>query len=59
MDKEKTNKEIIDSYDYLANASSATDYTGLMPTLADSEDKREAYDSIYHLYPPTSIKKND
>ena len=57
MDKEKTNKEIIDSYDYLANAASTTDYTGLMPTPADSEAKRESYDSIYHLYSSAPAKK--
>ncbi len=57
MDKKKTNKEIIDSYDYLANAASTTDYTGLMQIPADTEAKREAYDAIYRLYPPASSEK--
>lgn len=49
MKKDKKNEEIIDSYDYLANAASTTDYTGLMPTPADTEAEREAYDAIFHV----------
>lgn len=53
MKKEKTNKEIIDSYDYLSHAASTTDCTGLMPTPATSEAERESYEAIYHYQPPT------
>ena len=49
MKKDKKNQEIIDSYDYLANAASTTDCTGLMPTLARTEEERESYDAIYHF----------
>ena len=31
--KKKTNREIIDDYDYLANAASSMDCTGLIPSL--------------------------
>ncbi len=49
MKKDKKNQEIIDSYDYLANAASSTDCTGLMPTPAYTPEQREAYDAIYHF----------
>lgn len=49
MKKDKKNEEIIDSYDYLTNAASTTDCTGLMPTPAYTEDQREAYDAIFHV----------
>jgi hypothetical protein len=32
----------------LNNASSATDYTGLIPVPPQSEAEREAYEAIYH-----------
>ena len=48
MNKNKTNKEIIDSYDYLANSASTQDCTGLMPTPATSEAERESYQAIRH-----------
>ena len=49
MGKDRENEEIIDSYDYLTNAASTTDCTGLMPTPAYTEAQREAYDAIYHF----------
>lgn len=49
MKKDKKNEEIIDSYDYLTNAASTTDCTGLMPTPAYTEEQRESYDAIYHV----------
>ena len=49
MKKDKKNEEIIDSYDYLANAASSMDCTGLMPTPAYTPEQREAYDAIYHM----------
>ena len=49
MKKDKKNEEIIDSYDYLANAASTTDCTGLMPTPAYTPEQRESYDAIYHM----------
>ena len=49
MKKDKKNQEIIDSYDYLTNAASGMDCTGLMPTPAHTPEEREAYDAIYHI----------
>lgn len=56
--KKKTNKEIIDSYDYLANAASTTDCTGLMPTPAYTEDERESYQEIYRFNQPVIPSKS-
>lgn len=47
MDKEKQkemkkNQELIDHYDYLKNAASSTDCTGLIPALPESEDELDA-----------------
>lgn len=49
MKKDKKNEEIIDSYDYLTNAASTTDCTGLMPTPAYTPEQRESYDAIFHF----------
>ena len=49
MKKDKRNEEIIDSYDYLTNAASSMDCTGLMPTPAYTPEQRESYDAIYHF----------
>lgn len=57
MKKEKDNKKIIDSYDYLSHAASTTDCTGLMPTPASTEAQREAYEAIYHFEPPKLDEK--
>ena len=48
MDKEKQkemkkNQELIDHYDYLKNAASSTDCTGLIPALSESEEELDAY----------------
>lgn len=48
----KSSKELIDDYDYLANAASAHEYTGLIPFLPTSEAELESYNAICHLYPP-------
>lgn len=61
MNKDKKNEEIIDSYDYLTNAASTTDCTGLMPTPAYTEEQRESYDAIFHFKatPLDSDKKDN
>lgn len=43
----KKNQEIIDSYDYLSNAASAGDCTGLIPSEPVSAAEREAYQDLY------------
>ncbi len=55
---EKTNKEIIDSYDYLANAASAQDMTGLIPSEPVSEEELESYEELYHFLPPGGESQN-
>jgi hypothetical protein len=62
MKKDKKNEEIIDSYDYLANAASSMDCTGLMPTPAHTPEEREAYDAIYHMtanFPSSETLRED
>lgn len=58
MDKKRTNQNIIDSYDYLANAASTTDCTGLMPTPASTEAERESYNDIYRMNTPIAQPKS-
>ena len=57
MDKEtqkemKKNQELIDHYDYLKNAASSTDCTGLIPGGVQDVEELEAYNEIYHYRPP-------
>mgnify|MGYP005831482869 CR=1 FL=1 len=62
MDKEKnktkTNQEIIDSYDYLSNAASSQDCTGLIPSEPVSVEELESYEDLYHFLPPNGEAKN-
>ena len=54
----KQNEKIIDVYDYLSNAASSMDCTGLIPTLAKSEEELESYNDVYQFTPPViSAKK--
>ena len=48
----KENEKIIDSYDYLANAASTQDCTGLIPAIPESDEELEAYKDIYNFEPP-------
>lgn len=45
--KEQENQRIIDSYDYLANAASSQDCTGLIPSEPMSDAERESYQDLY------------
>lgn len=56
--RKKTNNEIIDSYDYLSNAASTQDMTGLIPSEPNSKEELEAYEELYHFLPPNSEAKN-
>ena len=54
MDKEKQkemkkNQELIDHYDYLKNAASSTDCTGLIPSLPQSFAGGEYYNDRYQF----------
>ena len=55
----KENEKLIDDYDYLSNAASARDCTGLIPFLPTSEEELEAYNDVYQFEPPViSAKKS-
>lgn len=54
----KTNEEIIDSYDYLANAVSSMDCTGLIPSGPVSEEDLESYQELYRFETPLETLKN-
>ncbi|HJB00927.1 MAG TPA: hypothetical protein H9780_07175 [Candidatus Mediterraneibacter merdavium] len=57
--KKKTNKELIDDYDYLTNAASTMDCTGLIPSLPQSEEELDSYNDIVQYMPPTVLDKTD
>ena len=54
MKKKKSNQELIDNCDYLSGAASATDFTGLIPSLPENEAELEAYNELYPFRPPVS-----
>ena len=45
--EKKTNKKTIDDFNYLANAASAMDCTGLIPAEPETEAERESYQDLY------------
>lgn len=49
---DKKNQRIIDSYDYLSNAASAQDCTGLIPSAPRAEEELESYEDLYKFQPP-------
>ena len=57
--KKKTNREIIDDYDYLANAASSMDCTGLIPSLPKDEEEIQSYNEFYQVLrsaaPPKTV----
>ena len=60
--KKKTDSEnhrIIDSYDYLGPAASATDCTGLIPSGLDSQAELDAYEELYPFTPPEAPSLSD
>ena len=57
--KKKTNREIIDGYDYLSIAASSTDFTGLIPSLQENEGELEAYNDIYQFRPRALAQKEN
>ncbi len=46
------NQRIIDSYDYLTNAASSQDCTGLIPSAPLNEEELESYNALYKFQPP-------
>lgn len=53
------NQKIIDSYDYLANAASPTDCTGLIPSKPISKAEIESYEDVYRFTPPEVPIRDD
>lgn len=47
------NQAIIDSYDYLSNAASNHEMTGLIPSNPVSADELQSYEDLFHFLPPT------
>ncbi len=56
---ELENQRIIDSYDYLSNAASSQDCTGLIPSAPVSDSELESYEAIYKFQPPEIPSDND
>ena len=48
----------VDSYDYLANAASSGDCTGLIPSAPVSEAELESYRELYAFEPPKVPKSS-
>ena len=51
MNENKKNEEIIDRYDYLANAASMQEATGLIPA-NPAPEIMEVYEDVFHYEPP-------
>ena len=47
MKHQKSNQEILDSIDYLNQAVSATECTGLMPTPPQNDYEKKSYEEIF------------
>lgn len=56
--KKKSPKQLIDDYDYLSNAASATDCTGLIPSLPQSEEELESYNDIAQYRSPLAESRH-
>ena len=56
--KDKKNEKIIDEYDYLPNAASTQDCTGLIPSEPVSVEEIESYEELYHFLPPNGRAAN-
>ena len=54
----KENEKLIDDFDYLSNAASARECTGLIPFLPTSEAELESYNDVYQYRPPVIPSKN-
>ncbi|MDD2978395.1 MAG: hypothetical protein PHN80_00340 [Hespellia sp.] len=56
--KKDENERIIDAFDYLANAASANDCTGLIPEGECKEEELERYQEIYKFGAPPIDRRN-
>lgn len=57
MLSDKENEKIIDDYDYLSNAASSMDCTGLIPSLPVTDAELESYNDLYQFQTPASKAK--
>ncbi|PWJ48082.1 hypothetical protein [Faecalicatena contorta] len=57
MLNDKENEKIIDDYDYLSNAASSMDCTGLIPSLPVTDAELESYNDLYQYQPPVIREK--
>ena len=56
----KKNSDIIEDFDYLSNAASSQDCTGLIPAGPVDEEELKSYEAVYHYQPPkVGIKKSE
>lgn len=56
----KENEKIIDDYDYLSNAASSMDCTGLIPSLPVTDAELESYNDLYQFQTPaTKVKTSN
>ena len=58
MKTPKENEKLIDDFDYLSNAASARECTGLIPFLPTSEAELESSNDVYQYRPPVIQSKN-
>ena len=56
-DSSKKNQQLIDQFDYLGNAASAQDCTGLIPWLPSSSFELESYEEVCRYQSPASYLK--
>ena len=52
----KYQEKLIDDYDYLSNAASSTDYTGLIPSLPQNEAELKSYNDICQFLPSSKSR---
>ena len=57
MLSDKENEKIIDDYDYLSNAASSMDCTGLIPSLPVTDAELESYNDLYQFQTPATKAK--
>lgn len=57
MLNDKENEKIIDDYDYLSNAASSMDCTGLIPSLPVTDAELESYNDLYQFQTPAAKAK--
>ena len=52
--KEKDQTKLTDNFDYLSNAASTTDCTGLIPSLPQNKDELDSYNDIVQYISPAA-----